>query len=50
MDGVFKPVGQHNTITGISLLKLYQPLRKTIHGQNYLSYIAPTTSQLTFTC
>ena len=42
MNDVFKPAGQHNTITRTSLRKLNQPLRKSNHGQNNLSYLAPT--------
>ena len=42
MNVVFKPTGQPNTITRASLLKLNQPLRRTNHGQNNISYIAPT--------
>ena len=41
MNDVFKPTGQPNTITRASLLKLNQPLRRTNHGQNNISYIAP---------
>ena len=41
MNDVFKAAGQPNTITGASLLKLSQPLRRTNHGQNNISYIAP---------
>ena len=41
MNDVFKPVGQPNTTTRASLLKLSQPLRRTNHGQNNISYIAP---------
>ena len=41
MNDVFKPAGQLNSITRASLLKLKQPLRKTNHGQLYISYIAP---------
>ena len=41
MNDVFKPVGQPNTTTRASLLKLNQPLRRTNHGQNNISYIAP---------
>ena len=37
---VFKPAGQPNTTTRASLLKLNQPLRRTNHGQNNISYIA----------
>ena len=40
MNDVFKPAGQPNS-TKASLLKLNQPLWKTNHGQNNLSYIAP---------
>ena len=41
MSDVFKPAGQPNTTTRASLLKLSQPLRRTNHGQNIISYIAP---------
>ena len=41
MNNVFKPAGQPNTITRGSLLKLNQPLRRTNHSQNNVSYIAP---------
>ena len=41
MNDIFKAAGQPNTITGASLLKLSQPLRRTNHGQNNISYIAP---------
>ena len=41
MTDVFKPAGQPNTTTRASLLKLNQPLRRTNHGQNNISYIAP---------
>ena len=41
MNDVFKPAGQPNTTTRVSLLKLNQPLRRTNHGQNNISYIAP---------
>ena len=41
MNDVFKPTGQPNTTTRTSLLKLNQPLRRTNHGQNNISYIAP---------
>ena len=41
MNDVFKPAGQPNTTTRASLLKLNQPLRRTNHGQNNISYIAP---------
>ena len=34
------PAGQPNTTTTASLLKLSQPLRRTNHGQNNISYIA----------
>ena len=40
MNDVFKPAGQPNTTTRASLLKLNQPLRRTNHGQNNISYIA----------
>ena len=41
MSDVFKSAGQPNTTTRASLLKLSQPFRRTIHGQNNISYIAP---------
>ena len=41
MNDVFKPNGQPNTTTRAPLLKLNQPLRRTNHGQNNISYIAP---------
>ena len=41
MNDVFKPAGQPNTITKAPLLKLNQPSRRTNHGQNNISYIAP---------
>ena len=41
MNDVFKPAGQPNTTTRVSLLKLNQSLRRTNHGQNNISYIAP---------
>ena len=41
MNDVFKPAGQLNTTTRASLLKLNQPLRRTNHGQNNISYITP---------
>ena len=41
MNDVFKSSGQCNTTTRASLLKLNQPLRRTNHGQNNISYIAP---------
>ena len=40
MNDVFKPAGLPNTTTRASLLKLNQPLRRTNHGQNNISYIA----------
>ena len=40
MNNVFKPAGQPNITTRASLLKLNQPLRRTNHGQNNISYIA----------
>ena len=43
MSDVFKQTGQPNTTTRVSLLKLSQPLRRTNHGQNNISYIAPIT-------
>ena len=42
MNDIFKPTGQHNAITKEYLLKLNQPLRKTNHAQNNLSYIVLT--------
>ena len=39
MNDVFKPVGQPNTTTRASLLKLNQPLRRANHGQNNISNI-----------
>ena len=41
MSDVFKPAGQPNTTSRASMLKLSQPLRRTNHGQNNISYIAP---------
>ena len=41
MSDVLKPAGQPNTTTRASLLKLSQPLRRTNHDQNNISYIAP---------
>ena len=41
MNDVFKPSGQSNTTTRVSLLKLNQPLRRTNHGQSDISYIVP---------
>ena len=41
MNDVFKPAGQPNTTTRVSLLELNKPLRRTNHGQNNISYIAP---------
>ena len=41
MNDVFKPVGQPNTTTRASLLKLNQALRRANHGQNNISYIGP---------
>ena len=41
MNDVYKPAGQPNTTTRAPLLKLNQPLRRTNHGQNNISYIAP---------
>ena len=42
MNDVFKLAGQNTTATRTSLFKLSQPLRKTNHGQKYLSYVAPS--------
>ena len=42
MSDVFKPAGQHSTITTASLLKLNQSLRKTNPGENNLSSVART--------
>ena len=39
MNDVFKSGGQPNTTTRASFLKLNQPLRRTNHGQNNISYI-----------
>ena len=41
MNDVFKPAGQPITTTRASLLKLNQPLRRTNHGQNNISYVGP---------
>ena len=41
MTDVFKPAGQPNSTTRASMLKLSQPLRRTNHGQNNISYIVP---------
>ena len=41
MNDVFKPVGQPNTTTRASLLKLNQPLRRTNNGQNNIFYVGP---------
>ena len=41
MNDIFKLAGQLNIITRASLLKLNQPFRRTNHGQNNISYIAP---------
>ena len=41
MHDVFKPAGQPNTTTRASLLKLNQPLQRTNHGQNNISYVGP---------
>ena len=41
MSDVFKSAGQLNTTNRASLLKLSQPLRRTNHGQNNISYIVP---------
>ena len=41
MNDVFKQTGHPSNNTRASLLKLDHPLRKTNHGQNTLSYIAP---------
>ena len=41
MNDVFELAGQPNTTTRASLLRLNQPLRRTNHGQNNISYIAP---------
>ena len=37
----FKPAGQPDTTTRTYLLNLNQPLRRTNHGQNNISSIAP---------
>ena len=44
MNDVFKPAGQPNTTTRVSLLELNKPLRRTNGGQNNISYIAPIIS------
>ena len=41
MNDVFKLAGQPNTTTKASLVKLNQTLRRTNHGQNNISCIAP---------
>ena len=41
-NDLFKPAGQNTTTTRTSLFKLSQPLRKTSHRQNSLSYVAPS--------
>ena len=41
MNDVLKTAGQPNTTTRASLLKLNQPLRRTNHGLDNISYIAP---------
>ena len=41
MNDVFKLAGQPNTTTKASLVKLNQTLRRTNHGQNNTSCIAP---------
>ena len=41
MNDVFKPAGQPSTTTRASLLELNQLLRRTNHGQNNISNIAP---------
>ena len=41
MNDVLKTAGQPNTTTWASLLKLSQPLRRTNHGLDNISYIAP---------
>ena len=41
MNDVFKTAGRPNTTTKASLLKLNQPLRRTNHGQNIITYIGP---------
>ena len=43
INDVFKPARQPNTTTRASLPKLNQPLRRTNHGQNNVSHIAPIT-------
>ena len=40
MNDVFKPVGEPNTTTRGSLLKLNQPFQRTHQGQNNIFYIA----------
>ena len=41
MNDVCKTAGRPNTTTKASLLKLNQPLRRTNHGQNIITYIGP---------
>ena len=43
MNNIFKPAGQPNTTTRVSLLKLNQPFQKTNHGQKSISYKAMIT-------
>ena len=42
MNDVFKPTSQNATATKTFLFKFSEPLRKTNHGQNSLSYVAPS--------
>ena len=44
MNDVFKPFGQNNTTTRVSLLTLNQSLRKSNCAQNILSHIASNIS------
>ena len=44
-NDLFKPAGQNTTTTRTSLFKLSQPLRKTSHRQNSLSYVAPSIAR-----
>ena len=41
MNDLFKLAGQPNIATRASLLNLNQPLQRTNHGHNNISYIAP---------
>ena len=42
MSDAFKSAGQPNTTTRAYLLKLSQPLQRTNHSQNNISYTAPS--------